>query len=388
MLIRLDKGDVLRYLKFSIVPLFYLPLLIVASLLGGWFPLANLAFIILCYFTLDKFSEAQEKREPLRWPWLLDAMMYLYLLLSLVAIAAVLASASGGQNAILSWADEEFGMSISPLASASFFSILAAAISTGFVLSINMVVGHELTHRTVSKFDIFMGNLALSIVGDSQFAISHIYCHHKNVATPLDAATARRGESIYRFIIRSSLEQYREAWQFEKSRLIKTSRSVFSPANRLLLWISLTFVIAITAFIMAGWVGGLLYILIAVVSKITYESTNYIQHYGLVRIPGQRVRTDHSWDCRSAFSSAVLLNLTRHSDHHASPNKAYWHLDTTNSRMLIDQGYVVQIVRALYPTYWFNMMEEKLLYWELHHATEDEREIIAQQRQAWRKENV
>lgn len=120
-------------------------------------------------------------------------MMYLYLLLSLVAIAAVLVSASGGQNAILSWADDEFGMSISPLASASFFSILAAAISTGFVLSINMVVGHELTHRTLSKFDVFVGNLALSIVGDSQFAISHIYCHHKNVATPLDAATARRG---------------------------------------------------------------------------------------------------------------------------------------------------------------------------------------------------
>nr|WP_256261548.1 fatty acid desaturase [Pseudomonas gingeri] len=266
--------------------------------------------------------------------------------------------------------------------------IFIAAVSTGFVLSINMVVGHELTHRTISKFDMLAGHLALAIVGDSQFAISHVHCHHKNVATTQDAATARRGESIYRFIIRSSLEQYAEAWAFEKARLSRLSRSVYGFGNRLIPGFAITLLIIAISISVAGVMGLAVYLVVVVTSKITYECTNYIQHYGLVREPGAKVRLAHSWDCRSAFSSAVLLNLTRHSDHHANPNKKYWSLGNLESPVLIEHGYVVQIFRSLFPRYWFRIMEGKLEYWEKHHATAAEFKIMSEQRRKLRSGNV
>ncbi|WP_063832780.1 fatty acid desaturase [Pseudomonas chlororaphis] len=365
-----------------------MPLLIFSTLWGGWAPLLNLLFILACYFVFDRFSDRGDVPVAGHWPLMLDGLMYLYIVQSLLAVGVVVLVASEHAHGIMPELARLADMPALAERQWTLAQILIAAMSTGFVLSINMVVGHELTHRTVSKFDMAAGNLALAIVGDSQFAISHVHCHHKNVATAQDAATARRGESIYRFIVRSSWEQYVEAWTFEKARLSRLSRSVYGPGNQLLPGFVMTLLMITTSIAIAGAMGLVLYLVIVVTSKITYECTNYIQHYGLVRVPGSKVRPAHSWDCRSAFSSAVLLNLTRHSDHHANPSKKYWSLGGTESPVLIKHGYVIQIVRSLFPRYWFRMMEKKLEHWEDHHATAEEIAIMSKQRRKWRGENV
>ncbi|KIH86027.1 fatty acid desaturase [Pseudomonas batumici] len=378
----------MKYLKFSAVPLFYMPLLVFSTLWGGWAPLFNLLFILACYFVLDRFSDRGDVQDAGRWPLILDGLMYMYIVQSLIAVGAVLLVASGHAHGVMQELARLVDAPVLAERQWTLVQILIASVSTGFVLSINMVVGHELTHRTVSKLDMAAGNLALAIVADSQFAISHVHCHHKNVATPQDAATARRGESIYRFIVRSSWEQYVEAWTFEKARLNRLSRSVYGLGNRLIPGFIITLIIIAISISVAGEMGFALYLVVVVTSKITYECTNYIQHYGLVRVPGSKVRLAHSWDCHSMFSSAVLLNLTRHSDHHANPNKKYWSLGSLESPVLIEHGYVVQIVRSLFPRYWFRVMERKLEYWENHHATVEEVAIMSEQRRKWRIENV
>lgn len=378
----------MKYIRFSIVPLLYLPLLIIANLLGGWYPLLNFLFILVCYLVFDRITDSMQNDEPTRFPFILNGFMYLHILLSFVAVASVCVTASDYHGLVLSKIMELTGISLSELANPSLISSIVAAVGTGFVISINMVVGHELTHRTLSKLDMFMGHVSLAIVGDSQFAISHVHCHHKNIGTEEDAATARRGENLYRFILRSALGQHREAWQFEKVRLERSSRSAFSFGNKLLPWYFVTLAIAACTFVLAGWMGVMLYLIIMLVSKANYESTNYIQHYGLVRIPQTKVRPEHSWDCIASYSSSALLNLTRHSDHHANPNKEYWLLGSTNENMMIEHGYVVQMMKALVPGYWFRMMEDKLIYWEENYATDAERKVMATQRQNWRKQDV
>ena len=77
----------------------------------------------------------------------------------------------------------------------------------------------NLTHRKNKKIDMFFGNWLQALCWDNAFAIEHVYGHHKNVGLMKDGATARRGEGIYGFMIRSTVHEYINAYQIEKSRL-------------------------------------------------------------------------------------------------------------------------------------------------------------------------
>jgi len=370
----------MRYLRFSIVPIIYTPLLIFCIFLGG-LTIGYLAlFIFMSYLVLDMLSDRDEHSSEIRLTFILDLMLYLHISQSLLVIFAIMWITSPHDLlGLATLLEKQFMIDILQFKQKSAGELISLSIICGFVMSINMVVGHELTHRTGCKFDMLLGNLSLSVVGDSQFSISHIHCHHKNVATLEDAASARRGESIYKFIIRSSLGQYREAWNYEKERMASAGKFVINPNNRLLRGIMLTLIIGVTCLHLSGLFCCLLYLLLCLTSKLTYESTNYIQHYGLVRVPGERVRRCHSWDCRSTFSSSALFNLTRHSAHHESPYKKYWDLKSSSDELVIDNGYIVQIIRALIPFYWFKYMEKKLVIWEKTQATQSELQIIKQQ---------
>jgi hypothetical protein len=367
----------MSYIRFSIVPLIYMPLLIMSIFLGGKVTGYMAMFIALSYFILDFFCDRPGDPRKVKFPLILDLMLYIYVFQSMFVIFSLVWLFSPDDVLGFSaYIEQSFGYDILHLKIKNIGGLITSALLSGFVLSINMVVGHELTHRTRSVIDSTIGKVSLSIVGDSQFSISHIYCHHKNVATREDAASARRGESIYAFIIRSSLGQYVEAWNYVRVRLGGAGKLLLGPSNHLIRGGALTFVIGLSCFLLGGLYSLFAYVLVCIVSKLTYESTNYIQHYGLVRVPGEIVRKCHSWDCRSAFSSSALLNLTRHSAHHQSPNKKYWELESDVNGLVIDNGYVIQILRALFPFYWFSYMEKKIHIWESTQATKGELDII------------
>ena len=68
------------------------------------------------------------------------------------------------------------------------------------VLGINL--GHELGHR-LNTTDQFFGELMLLTSLNTHFLPYHNGGHHFNVATPDDAATARKNETLYIFWFRS-----------------------------------------------------------------------------------------------------------------------------------------------------------------------------------------
>ena len=59
--------------------------------------------------------------------------------------------------------------------------------------------------------------LAFSI--DTGFAIEHVHGHHRHVCTPRDPATARRGEYVLGFALRSIIDGNRSAFRIEAERL-------------------------------------------------------------------------------------------------------------------------------------------------------------------------
>ena len=88
------------------------------------------------------------------------------------------------------------------------------ATSMGTLCAIQSIAGHELFHRR-EWYHKMMGRWAFTIFLYSHFFDDHIYGHHKNVGTPEDAATAREGESLYHFIIRSVLGSHVNTWNRE-----------------------------------------------------------------------------------------------------------------------------------------------------------------------------
>ena len=54
---------------------------------------------------------------------------------------------------------------------------------------------------------MFVGKWLLAFSWDCTFAIEHVYGHHKDVCLDEDPASAKRGENIYLFILRSTFKE-------------------------------------------------------------------------------------------------------------------------------------------------------------------------------------
>jgi len=319
--------------------------------------------------------------------WILEAMVYLYVpsvalyLFSLMWIAAP--GDLFGLSAALAAALPS-GLSIDLLAikeRAGLRGLLASTFAVGYVLSSNHLYAHELVHRTTDRVAMFTGRWLLAMVGDAQFSLSHVYAHHRNVGTVHDAATARRGESVYAFFVRSSIGQYREAWQIEGQRLRNRGLSLLSPRNRVLSGLAMTALLYVAWYLVAGWIGVALYSAVIVLAKFLFETVNYIEHYGVVRVPGSRVEPRHSWDCDTRMSSNALLNLSRHADHHANAHKKYWQLEAVDTPLQLNYGYISTIVVALVPFWWHRFAAPQLQRWDRQSAVPEERALAEQANQ-------
>ena len=127
-----------------------------------------------------------------------------------------------------------------------------------------------------------------------------------------------------------------------------------------------------------GISGVLYFLLLAFMGKILLETVNYIEHYGLVREKGKPVRIRHSWNSNHTFSSMLLINLTRHSDHHRNPNLKFWELDPyPETAPMLPYGYLSMIyLLLLAPFLYHKIMSKKLLDWDMNYANDKERKLV------------
>tara|TARA_B100001996_G_scaffold369278_1_gene342559 strand:+ start:874 stop:2040 length:1167 start_codon:yes stop_codon:yes gene_type:complete len=255
-------------------------------------------------------------------------------------------------------------------------AIFLVALSGLFIGIMGTVPGHELSHRTKEKFDMFMANWLLSLSWDCAFAIEHVYGHHKNVGLSKDPATAKRGENIYSFIIKAIVQEQKDAWIIEYDRLQRKDLSLISLKNRMISGYSRSIVFTVLSFFIGGFKGMLVFILCAFIAKALLEVINYTEHYGLVRVEGERVSPRHSWNSNSIMSSIYLYNVTRHSSHHEKANLKYWELRAYDSAPTMPHGYLTMLYLAIFiPFYFHRIMAKKLIDWDKNYATKKEKEL-------------
>jgi alkane 1-monooxygenase len=235
-------------------------------------------------------------------------------------------------------------------------------------------VSHELIHRMDKPFDRLFGTWLLAFTWDTGFAIEHVYGHHRNVGTELDPATARRGEYIVAFVWRSTVGQWLAARRFEDERLARKGIPNTPWSNRF--WRNQWMTVAVAALYVAflGWWGLLLFVFAAAIGKIYLEVVNYIEHYGLVRIPGTRVESRHSWDSHRRVSTGMFYNLMLHSNHHAIATRRFWELEpqSDDKAVTLPRGYMAMILFAFLGPPFFRYINKSLARWDKELASPDE----------------
>ncbi len=368
-------------LRFAPILLFSAPLTFLGIVLGGtWVwsaPIVIMAVLLLGDGLWRNDRSAPES--PRTWPF--DLFLFGQVPLSCVALFLLAWCAApgdlGGLGAFLQ------GLTDWPLLQRhhelSTLNKLGAAWSTAFLLSTNTVVAHEFVHRPRSPLSMITGRWLLAMVGDAQFSISHVQVHHRWVGTPRDSATARRGEVLYSFVIRSVLGQLRSSCEIEGNRLRQAGRAFWSADNRFLTGLAMTLAVGALFLLAAGWMGVGLFLVCAAYSKFLFEAVNYIQHYGLVRSEGAPIESRHSWDCLNLFSSCFLFNLPRHAHHHLRAGDPFWELKVDPGALALESGYMAAILLAMVPPVWTRMMARALRYWDENLATREEVALVRAQ---------
>ena len=348
---------------------------------GGWTwmgVVGTVGLAVLLDLTLPEDRDTPDYRPA----WLLDALPVAVLPLMLGLVILLLWVAARGDLFWIGWGIHAL-TGFDPLATRTaggWLGLAGAVLSTGMMIgSAAIVVGHELIHRRTDRRAFAVGRWLLALGGDAPFSIEHVFGHHRHVGTPADPATARRGEGLWAFTVRSTVQQWCSAWRIEAARLARRGQPVWSARNEVLRGHLMFGSLLALAWMVAGSAGLAAFAAAAVLGKLLLECVNYIEHYGLVRHPDRPVELRHAWNTTAAFSAAALFNLPRHSHHHLGPGRPYHRLTVPETAPLLPWGYMVSILLALIPPLWHRLMAPHLHRWDHRHASAEERALLAAQ---------
>jgi len=169
------------------------------------------------------------------------------------------------------------------------------------------------------------------------------------------------GESIYRFARREIFGAMRRAWTIESQRLAAQGRSAWSVHNEILQSHAVALVLQgglIAAF------GAVMLPFLAIHNPVAWwqlTSTNYVEHYGLLRArlangEYEAPKPHHSWNANHVYTNLVLFQLERHSDHHANAARRYQALRHYPDLPQLPSGYQGMFPLAYVPWLWFRVM--------------------------------
>ncbi len=250
-------------------------------------------------------------------------------------------------------------------ASLSWPAWFALAWSAGLVGGLAVNTGHELGHKR-TKIEQGLARFALAIPGYGHFGVEHNFGHHRAVATPDDSASARLGESIYRFALREIPGGVKRAINIETRRQVRRGRGFWTPRNEILQSWAVT-VLLQGALVAVFGPATLAFLLVHnLVAWWQLTSANYVEHYGLLRRSlkdgtYERCLPHHSWNSNHVMSNLLLFHLERHSDHHANPQRRYQSLRDFPDLPRLPSGYFGMFLLAYVPALWFRVMNPRLL---------------------------
>ncbi len=301
--------------------------------MGGWFCGANLLFSLIFLGILEWILPSNESNihssATATYP---EFVLWLHVPLQMASIFVLLEGIFN--ETIVGW------------------DIVLAALSTGVQAGTSaVVVAHEYIHRK-NKLKKAMGLFLLFSAGNVYFYTAHLKIHHKWVGTEKDPASAKLNESLYAFFLRSVIGQIRDSYALEQKQG-KALNPILSQIAGQIVWV----------LVLAGilGIGGVLAWLIhSLTAAFLLEYVNYIEHYGLNRENNERCTEMHSWDSNKLVSRFVLVDLSRHADHHYYASKPYHTLNAYSQGNKLPAGYAGLFFIAAIPPLWYKVIHPRI----------------------------
>ncbi|MDA9207599.1 alkane 1-monooxygenase [Octadecabacter sp.] len=312
--------------------------------------------------------------------WALSGWIWISVLIAVLdeLIGATLATVDGDEFPSADWlsltlAIVHLGVWILVVAAVGGATNLATWEKCLVVLSAGLFMGqvsnsnaHELIHRP-GRWLRRAGRWVYISVLFGHHLSSHTLVHHVHVCTPRDPSTARRGESLYSFFFRAWKGGFVQGLQAENKRFPRLNRPIWRHP-----YVAYTFGAAGflgAAALIGGPKGVFAALCLAGLAQIQLMQADYVQHYGLARktLPNGKpepVGDRHSWNAPHLFSSALMLNAPRHSDHHANPIKPFPTLRLAHDMPMLPRSLPMMAVLSLFPNRWRRVMDPRAAQWQ------------------------
>lgn len=307
--------------------------------------------------------------------WILGVVLYLTALTSLLdrlikpvsphidqdsdqTLAVIIACAHFLLLPIVVWALA--GQTLTALEKLGLF--FAAGLWFGQVSNAN---AHELIHRQ-SRVLHRLGMWSYITLLFGHHTSAHVLVHHRHVATTADPNTSRKGEGLYRYMARAWVGSFRQGYLAERARLERIERPVWR--NPYMVYIGGAALCLIGVAVLGGPEALIAYLALCGYAQSQLLMSDYVQHYGLtrdLRSDGrpEPVAARHSWNSPHWFSSAMMLNATRHSDHHAHPIRHYPDLTIPDDAPMLPRPLPLMASIALIPPLWRRVMDPRVDRW-------------------------
>ncbi|MEM6303554.1 MAG: alkane 1-monooxygenase [Pseudomonadota bacterium] len=228
---------------------------------------------------------------------------------------------------------------------------------------------HELIHARDRAGKRLGAALYISMLHGHHVS-AHLRVHHVYAGTDKDPNSARRGEGFWAFVLRASVGEFMAGFRADQAHRARHAGRLSWVSHPYLAYVLGGLALLTMSFLIGGLVGLLAHIGIAIYAQMQLLLSDYVQHYGLRRKMTARgvpepVGPEHSWNAPKWYSSAMMLNAPRHSDHHMRPAKAYPALTVTPQTMpILPHSLPVMAVIALVPPLWRRMMDRRVARWQ------------------------
>lgn len=330
---------------FAVVTLSNAALLLAAAFLGGPWAWAALLYISLFTAFMDRFVArlTPGMTEGAEFP----SGAVFSVGLGLLHIALLLAAIHGLSVTAMSLPER--------LATFVAFSLFFGQVSHPNA--------HELIHRS-GRLARRLGRIVYGTMLYGHHASTHVLVHHAHVGTEKDPCTARKGEGFYRYFLRVWRAVFVSGLKAENAR---RARAVSVPRLHPYLLDLAVGIVSLTAAVWIGGAMGLVALLaMALYAQLQIAMADYVQHYGLFRRIRENgkpepVGPQHSWNTPHWYSSALMLNAPRHSDHHLNPQRPYPALALDEETMpTLPHSLPVMATIALFPPLYRRVMKREL----------------------------
>lgn len=333
---------------FAIASLMPVALILLGAAFGGVWVWLSLGYMTGFVFLMDQvIARNDPPSDPTRELPEADGLSAVLAVLHFVILAAVI------------WALAKAGLGF--WRGAGLF--VAAALFFGQVSNSN---AHELIHRT-SKPLFNLGKWVYISLLFGHHTSAHTKVHHRFAASADDPNSARQGESFYAFWPRAWWGSFSRGYAAETADLERRGAGGMTPYP---VYVGGAAALLGLSFLIFGWAGFFAHIGLALYAQTQLLLSDYVQHYGLTRAKRddgkyEPIGAAHSWNARHWWSSHMMLNAPRHSDHHAHPARPYPQLSLPPRKAAprLPSSLPAMATLALFPSLWRRVMDKALARW-------------------------